>query len=155
MPSVLVRDAHPDDAKAVCLDARPGDRREWEGATGTTLEVGLRVAIRWPKAYTRTALVTLDGQVLACWGCQPLGDGRGQLWFAGREIAYKFTHGIHQHWRSEIDAMHALFPTELLAWSGEWQDDHHQWLLRLGFRPDRAGTVIGSEQFHLFTRTKR
>lgn len=154
MTSVSVIDAIPEHIEAFRNGCRVADRREWETAVGSDLETAMMIAVRFPKAISRVALDSETGEVLAMWGGHKLqggGPGVGQLWFAGRDVAYKRVHGIHHHWAKEIGDLHKRWPI-LVAFSDSRQPRHHKWLERMGFQ--FVGFVdFGTTPYRIYRRT--
>ena len=141
-PRVYLLPAKLGDEKVLGVDVRPADRREWEdGIPGTTLETSVRRCIVTPGGIATTAYAALDGQMLAMWGVNPYPDHPtfGVVWFAARQCAKNYLHGIHYHWRFEIDRMEAAFPHGLHAFPDSRQLVHHKWMERMGF--ERKGSI--------------
>lgn len=154
MTSVSVIDASAVHVEAFREGTRQADRREWDTALGSAdFETSLKIAIRYPRGISRVAVDTVSGEVLAAWGVHRLqgaAEGVGQLWFVGRDAAYRRVHGIHHHWAREIGLLLSRYPI-LIAFSDSRQPRHHKWLERMDFEL-RGSVDFGSTPYRIYRK---
>lgn len=149
--ALFLTEADLTDGMTLWADLRKADLEEWVMGSGKPAHEALLEAATLPDTW---AVRDEHGACVAMWGVTPA-RGRpevGIAWMAVANAGLERVHEMHRFFRLGIARMHAQFP-HLEACSSHHNDEHHRWMLRMGFEFEET-IVLGplGWPFFLFTR---